>query len=290
MILVTAAGGRVGRAVCAALANRGETCRALVRDPARAAQAGLDPALCVAGDLDRPATLAAALDGVQALFLAGPDSADLAAREAAVIDAAAAAGVSRVVKLSAFAAGLEPPVSFGLGHAGAEAHLAASGLQWTVLRPYMFMQTLLEFARPVAGGNLPMPLGRGRIALVDVRDVAAVAAACLVDTRSTGQALVLTGPEALSGAAMAATLAEAMQRPVRYRAAPAWLAGLLMRAEGTPPWERRMRLALFAMLAADGEAPVNDNVARMSGRPPRSLADFAREQAAAFAAGGRARG
>jgi len=285
MILVIGATGRIGRAVCAGLAARGADWRALVRDPDRAAAAGIARERCRAGDLRRPAALEPLLGGARALFLVTPDAPDQAAVEIAVLERAAAAGLRHVVKVSAYAAGLEPPVGYGASHAEVERHLARGSLSYAVLRPYLFMQVLLEMAGPIGAGRLPLPLGRGEVALVDARDVAAVAVALLVSEEPMRRVYTLTGPEPLSGQGLAAALAAALGHRVRYWPVPRLLARPLLRLAGASAWDARMRSELFGMLAAGGEAAVTGTVAMLAGRPPRTFEAFCREHAPAL--GGR---
>src|SRR4051794_29882056 len=140
MILVTGASGRAGSEIVRALAARGVAVRAFVRDPGRAAFAdGVQP---VVGDLDDAASVRAALDGVEAVVLSGPDDPRRVAREAALIDAAVAVGVRRMVKLSALGAAPGSPVPFWDWHGRVEEHLRAAGSSWTILRPSFYMTNL----------------------------------------------------------------------------------------------------------------------------------------------------
>src|SRR3712207_940190 len=134
MILLTGATGNVGRPLVGLLAEAGVSFKAFVRDPERARDLlGCDVEL-VGGDLAEPATLEAALEGVEDMFLLNGDP----ELEGHAIDVALRSGVPRVIKQSALADGLEPP-SF---HRRVEQRLERSGLGYTHLRPNAFMQTL----------------------------------------------------------------------------------------------------------------------------------------------------
>jgi len=83
------------------------------------------------------------------------------------VDAAENEGPLRLVKVSAFAASLEPPPGYGRIHAAVEQRLARSTLRWTVLQPYMYMQNFLDMATPIRrAGRLPLPLGHSPVAYV----------------------------------------------------------------------------------------------------------------------------
>src|SRR5262249_28452640 len=122
----------------------------------------------------------------------------------------------------------------------------------------------------------------GKIAMVDTRDVAAVAVAALTSDGHVGQTYIITGPEALSFQEIAQKLATAMGRPVTYQDVP--LAGVQqeMVAAGLPAWLVDVCME-FAMALRDGyAAAVTDTVQAVTGQPARSFDAFAREYAALF--------
>ena len=135
-ILVTGATGNVGRTVTSLLAdNPAVRVRALVRDAVASASSLPPTAELAVGDFTDPDSLDAALDGVDAVYLACGNVVGQVDHECTVIDRAAAAGVRRLVKLSARGAEIGSPVAFWHWHALIEAHLTASGIPSVVLRP-----------------------------------------------------------------------------------------------------------------------------------------------------------
>ena len=136
MILVTGATGQIGGAVLGHLADAPGV-RALVREPT-----GLSDAEVVVGSFDDADSLAAALDGVETVFLTGRDNPDQVEQHARVLDVAQAAGARHVVKLSAIGARADSPVALMRWHHAIEQRLRASTLEWTFLRPHLFMQNL----------------------------------------------------------------------------------------------------------------------------------------------------
>lgn len=211
MILVTAATGQVGRELVPVLRSRGLAFRALVRG---AALEGVVE--CVRGDFRDTASLAAAMAGVERMYLAcapTPDQADLEMR---AIDAAARNGVRHVVKLSAYDAHDANPSDFRRWNGVAERHLRNSGLAWTILRPTAFNQSLDPRA-VVERGVLRSPQGAATTPFVDTRDIADVAAAVLGGTGHDGRIYDLTGPEAFTQPALAALIAEVFVTPVACR-------------------------------------------------------------------------
>src|SRR3712207_2926131 len=197
MILVTGATGNVGRPLVGLLAEAGVLFKAFVRDPERARGLLGSVVELVRGDFSEPATLEAALDGVEVMFLLNGDP----KLEGRAIDAALRSGVRRVVKQSAPAIGLEPPPF----HRRIEQRLERSGLGYTHLRPNAFMQTLAGYLLALidAGGTLRLPAGEGRVGWVDARDIAAVAFHAFTEEGHEGRVYPITGPESLSMADVA---------------------------------------------------------------------------------------
>jgi len=170
MILVTGATGNVGSETVRLLADQQQPVRALVRDASRLQRAGVE---VVTGDFDDPVSLDAAMDGVDTVVLVSPA---IPRQEISVIDAAARAGVTHVIKASSKASA-DSPVERRRGQAQIEQHLQASGLAWTLLRSNAYLQNLLALAPIVKqSGGFVMSAGDGQVGMVDARDVAAVAA------------------------------------------------------------------------------------------------------------------
>lgn len=284
-VLVTGASGNVGSRVVEGLRRRGLPVRAFVRDPARVpAGPGVE---VFAGDFGTPESVRAAMEGADALFLSCSNQPLQADYEMRVVDAAAAAGVRQVVKLSALGAAAGSPLAFWDGHGRVEEHLASSGLAAAVLRPTFYMSGLLAAADTVRQlGRLFLPAGGARVAMVDPRDVADGAVALLAGEAEWGAPAVLTGPDALTFADAAAALGAATGRTVEFVDVPDEAAHGSMLQAGMPPWLADNLIVLFGLLRQGVAASVSDGVRSLTGREPRSFAAFARDHAAAFAPAG----
>ena len=282
-ILVTAATGNVGSALVPLLQGLGADVRALVRDPARAERlTGVDVAV---GDFADPTSLHTALDGVDAVFLACGNVPDQVEHECAVIDAAARAGVRRIVKLSARGAELGAPVAYWHWHALVERRLQASGVPAVTLRPGFLMSNLLGAADQVRHARMLFaPAADARIAMVDPADVAAVAAVTLTTDGHDGVTYELTGPAALGYQEVARDLAAVTGRDVGYVDIPPAAARSAMVEAGLPPFAADQVVAVFAELRAGVQARTTDAVPALTGRPARPFAAFARDHADAFRA------
>jgi len=275
-VLVTGATGRVGSALLPLLVGRGDTVLAVTRRPEAAEallEAGAEP---IIADMTDPAVLAPALKRADCLFLATADAPDQDRIEARLIEAARAAGAAQVVKLSAQSAGLDPPVSFGTLHRRAEQALQGSGLAYTILRPVFFQQSLLLFAPDIAAkGRFIAPAGNGRIAMVDVGDIARSAAAVIGSDAHAGRTYTLTGPSALSFAEIAAYLSERLDRTVKFTSPPGFIARLVLPlATGMPRWQSNLVVDLFAAQKRGAQAPVSGDVEALTGQAAQSIEAF----------------
>jgi uncharacterized protein YbjT (DUF2867 family) len=275
VILVIGGGSRTGRELIRLLRQDGVPVRAL----ARTADPGTDGVETAHGDLARPATLDAAMDGVSKVFLLGPAHHDEAAWYRNAVDAASRAGISHLVASSILGADTASPARFVRHHGLADEHLRESGVPWTILRPNMYMHNVTSLWPPTIGpdGNYYAPAGDARISTVDARDVAAVAARVLTGDSYAGQAYDLTGPQALSTGECCDLLAARLGRPVRYVPVDDETARGAMLGAGLQPWMADGLIELYQDYRRSGQdgyaAQVHDGVQAVTGRPPRTLAE-----------------
>ncbi|MER7674565.1 NAD(P)H-binding protein [Kitasatospora sp. NPDC096128] len=278
MIVVTGATGNIGRPLTQALAGAGREVTAVSRRPA-AVPDGVRHAVA---DLAAPGGLKPVLAGAEALFLLL--SGDLHAAGAApadLISDAVAAGVRRVVLLSSQGVVTRPFGPTRIAMRALEDRLRESGLEWTVLRPGGFASNALWWAGSVRAERLvAAPFGDVGVPVVDPADIAEVAAASLLDGRHAGGVYELTGPEVITPRGQTEALAAALGAPVGFRE--------LTRAEARDGMARSMP----AELADDtldilgdpspAELRVSPDIQRVLGRAPRTFADWAARNVAAF--------
>jgi uncharacterized protein YbjT (DUF2867 family) len=278
MILVTGANGRVGSVTVKQLAARGIPVRALVRSPERAAgiaAPGVDIAI---GDLGQPPTLDAALQRVGSALLVSPLDPRQVDLQGNFIKAARRAGVVHIVKISGLGTALDSPVRSGRWHAEIEKHIEDSGLPFTHLRPPFFMQNVLRFAPTIrASGEFVGSLQQGKVAMIDVHDIAAVAGTVLTTAGHAGKAYVLTGPEALSYQDIAERMSKILGKTVRYQDIPLEAMRERLLASGMPEWHVEVQTDFSTALSAGHAATVTHTVAAVTGKPPRTFEQFFRE-------------
>ncbi|GAA3115327.1 NAD(P)-dependent oxidoreductase [Streptosporangium carneum] len=285
MITIMGATGATGGALLRRLAALDVPCRAVSRTPdtLRAAIGVETPVEIVGADAADPRALRTAFTGSTQLFLAMANSPRQVELEINATDAAAACGVRHVVKLSAPAAEPDSPVAVSRGHWRVEAHLAATGMVATVLRPYAFMQKLLLNAPAVAGGALIGAMRDAPCNYVDVRDIADVAAATLLRPGLAGATYALTGPQAFSHPELARLLGELTGRPVSYvDLSPNDFHSHLVRTAHMPDWLASHVVEIQQLAVERPESP-NDTVETILGRPARTLDAFVREHLSVFA-------
>ncbi|WP_419586991.1 SDR family oxidoreductase [Streptomyces sp. Qhu-G9] len=283
MILVTGATGTIGSEVVRLLARRGEKVRALTRDPSRVRLPADVEVEVVRGDYLDPASVDTAMSGATAVFLVGvlgPDDAD---RDRALVEQARAAGVHRVVKLSAIGTG-DPAVGrVGSWHLPGEQAVRESGSQWTVLRPSSFASNTLSWAEAVrAGEPVPNMTGDGLQGVIDPRDVAEVAVEALLSARHAGHTYTLTGPGMISVPDQAAVLADVLGRPVGTVDLTPDQARAKMTEWGMAAAYVEGVMAGSAYVRAGGNAVVTGAVRQVLGRPPRTYRTWAQDHRAAF--------
>ncbi len=248
-ILLTGATGNTGRVVAQRLLQGEQPFVAMARSERRMRElkaAGID---AIHGDFDDPASLRAALRGIDSAYLVCTPDERLVAREVAFIRAAKQAGVRRIVKCSAYGADVLGPSQNLRSHGVIEGELICSGLEYAIIRPHGFMQTftLLNWPMIEKAGAMSLPAGDGGIPLIDVRDVAEVVVRALTEPRPTRAIHDLTGPEVLDMYAQAAILAKELGRPVHYIPGREWQLVMVMRLMGVAPIASEHAVEVFRL-------------------------------------------
>jgi uncharacterized protein YbjT (DUF2867 family) len=281
MILVTGSTGRIGRNVVHGLALKELPVRALIHNGTGAEWAHWANVEGVIGDFAKPSTLAVALDGVTTALLlstTGPEQANL---QKAFVDAAVRAGVKHVVKISLLGARLDAPGRFHRRHAEVEERLAASGMRITVLRANAFMQGVLVRTRPSLDTHTFRSVVKPttKVSFVDLRDVADAAVAKLVEPDGPSATIELTGPEPLTGAAMAEAFARNLERPIACEYIDEAALRNEMSRAGTSDDSIGGTLESVAWFDSGEAALVNDAIAHITGHLPRTFDRFVADNA-----------
>jgi uncharacterized protein YbjT (DUF2867 family) len=279
-ILITAAGGKVGHHVVAQLAQRKVSFRAGVHSEGKASalrETGIESAVL---DFESPESLAAAFNGIDALFLVTPGSPDQGRHEENLLAEASRVGVKRVVKLSGKIAD-HHTVGFSQWNREGERRIKESGIVYTILRGNYFMQNFFGNAQQIKQGAFTNGPAAKSIALIDTRDIAAVAVAALTEEGHAGKTYDLNGPELLDGHAQAAVISGVLGRTVRYLDVSIDDFVGQLKSFGLPAW----MVEAFAVAVADPEIPGDQSsaeVERILNRKPGKLEQFIKDFRAAF--------
>ena len=288
-ILVTGSTGTIGRQVVAGLVARHASVHALTRDPDKTRfPAGVR---AVAGDMLDVASMRAALQGIDTLFLLNAVVADEVTQALLTLNLAREAGIQRLVYFSVQHSDRFTDVPHFTGKYTVERAIEQLNLPATVLRPSYFMQNDAMLKDALQHGVYPMPLGAVGVSMVDVRDIAEVAVSALLHrTQATTplprEVIELVGPDAVTGQSAAASWSAALGTRVSYGGddLAAFEEQLASRAPAWTAYDLHLMLARFH---SDGMLPTTGALATMTGllgHAPRAYADFVRETVAAWRA------
>nr|WP_274918854.1 NAD(P)H-binding protein [Streptomyces sp. WZ-12] len=256
--------------------------RALVRNTSRVPRDGSWRGVEIAvGDFDRPDTLDGAMLAVDTLLLISPS---VPGQEIAAIDSAARQGVRHVVKITNHRATEDSPVDRRRDHARIEAHLKASGVGYTLLAPNLLLQNLFAVAPMIQQTRgFVMSAGDGQFGAIDARDVSAAAAAvACAPAEHAGRTYLLTGPELVTYADVAAELTRALGRQIQYhRITPDQHREAMIQA-GLPESVATSNAQVFGLIAEGDAGWLSDDVAALTGHRPRSLRTFVTDHVDVF--------
>ena len=280
-ILVTGATGNIGRQVVEHLVKRGADVRALVRDRSKAS---FPEGVSVAqGDFLDVDSLRKAMSGISTLFLLNAVVPDEFTQALVALNVARSAGIERIVYLSVIHADVYVNVPHFAGKFGVERMIEQMDFKATILRPAYFIQNDLMIEDAITGyGTYPMPIGAKGLAMIDVRDIAEIAALELLRREQSVEPLALdrinlVGPQTLTGTDIAAIWSDVLARPISYS------------GDNTEGFEQNLKQFLPAWMAydmrlmgerffTDGMLPEAGDVERLTallGRPLRPYRDFA---------------
>jgi uncharacterized protein YbjT (DUF2867 family) len=285
MILITGASGSVGKTVLAEVARSGEKHRAMYRSKEEAAKAPAGTEKVIADFADK-GSLAAALRGVESVYLVCSPIPDLVKLESNAIEACEAAGVRRVVLNSALGAG-DYPKSFPSWHRKVEDKLKSTKMAHCVLRPNSFMQNVLTYYAPSIReqGVFYAAMGDARVSFLDVRDIAMVAAKSLRGSEHDGQTYELNGPEALTYTELADKISRHAGVPAQYVNIPLEAQRKAMLDQGMPEWQVTALLELEEYYINGNGGRVDGLLERLLERQPIRMDAFLKEFAAEFRGG-----
>jgi NAD(P)H dehydrogenase (quinone) len=268
-IAITGATGQLGRLAIAALKDRGASPIALARDPAKAADLGVE-----ARAFDYTSADPAILKGIDTLVLiSSSDFNDRAGQHRKVIAAAKAAGVKRLIYTSILK-GDASPMILAADHIATEAAIRDSGIPATILRNGWYTENYTgALGAAVQHGAIIGAAGQGRVTSAARKDYAEAIAVTALDDSHANKIYELAGDTAHSGADFAAAVAKAAGKPVAYVPMSQGDYATALIGFGLPEG--------FAQILADSDARAGDGalfddsrtLSRLIGRPTTPFAD-----------------
>ena len=274
-ILVTGATGNIGSGLVPALRSAGVEVRAFVRDEAKAQPLKDAGAEVIVGDLDKPETINAAVEGVEKIFLLTFNGPTEAQQGLNVIEAAKQVGSPHVVRLSGWGSEKSRIVK---NQQEIHKALKSSGLSWTIVQPTFFMQNIMMAAQTITSdGNMYWPMKDGKVAMIDVRDVVDASLAVLTGSGHEGKTYILTGPAAIAFHDVAGTLTKILGNNVNYVSVPGEAAKESMVGMGVPEWIAMGYVEMFEGFGEGFAENVQDGMIALTGKPGRSFEQFAND-------------
>ena len=278
--LITGATGEIGSRVVTGLLELRARPRVFVRDPQKAYTRFGDRVDVFVGDLRDSASLRAALQGIDALFLVTTGPA-IPVRDETAASAAKATGVKHIVKLSSL--DVEQGLAIGGWHERGEAAIRGSGIPFTFVRPSGFMSNLLRWASSIRSeGIVRASTGNGKRAFIHSDDIAAVATKALITREYYGKSLPITGPEALSFGEATDKIGTAIRKRLRFQPISDEEARQRYAATEASPAETEAPVVLWRAIREGRLGAVTQTVQQVLGRRAITLDQWASDNAAAF--------
>lgn len=276
-VLVTGASGNTGGALLRELAQGGLTPVAGLRGEQAAGllPAGSERRAFAYGNSEQTA---AALAGIEGLFLLVPFHEQMVAWSEKVVAQAKRQGVKFIVRLSGLGAIPDCASAMGALHGQIDELVMASGIGYCIMRCNSFMQNFIGHYRGMIRRHhlIALPEGDARSCFIDTADVAAVAARIFMEPQlHSGKVYDLTGPEALSNAEAAAIISDVIGEPVVYRPVSDEQTEGSYRKLGLSDWHIATLMSLSRYIRQGHAAQTTDVVQRILGRPPRDFRSFA---------------
>jgi uncharacterized protein YbjT (DUF2867 family) len=282
-ILLTGATGTVGTQLAIKLNALQIPFRALVRNKENELLKSLPYAAMITGDLGNERSVGMALQGIEKVFLLTNSSEQAEQLQLNFVNAAHKAGAEYIVKLSQLAAKEQSPVRFLHYHAKVENRIKEMGLTYTFLRPNLYMQGFLALKDYIKNdGKFYAAVGDAGVSLVDVRDIAAVAASTLTEAGHENKTYNITGNESLTHYQLADIFSTVLGKKVTFIDVSPKQMEAALQAAGFPEWQLGGLIEDYAHYARGEAAQVYNSVKEVTGIPAISFEQFVSDHKALF--------
>lgn len=270
-ILVTGADGNVGSHVLDLLREQGS-----VNITAASYHGKIDGVDSLAINYADMASLEKATQGVSTVYMVIPTDPDMVQWGRNLIAAAKTSGVKHIVRLSTSLAKIDSPLKAIELLGSTDEDLKNSGIDYTIVAPQFFMQNFINFyCEDFKSGTLYLPAGNGKIAWVDLNDIASVSVAVLLNpVMFKSQTLTVTGSENLSYAEAVEQMNEVLNKQSNYVAVSDEAATNAMQDKQFPQFIIDFMLSLNHAVVNGYTEEVTDTVELLTGQKPVSFKQF----------------
>ncbi|HET9204222.1 MAG TPA: SDR family oxidoreductase [Acidimicrobiia bacterium] len=269
-IALTGVTGAVGGRVARRLAQRGASLRFIARDPTKCPPFEAEVRQA---SYDDTAAMTNALSGAEAfLFVSGREHISRLDHHRSVVEAAAAAGVGRIVYTSFIGAAADSTFTLGRQHHATEGFIRDTGIPYVFLRNNLYTDFVPYFAGP--DGVIRGPAGDGRLGWVTRDDIAQSAVTTLISSDHDGAVFNMTGPESIDLHETADRYGRFVGREISYHPETVEEAYASRAVYDAPDWEVEGWVTSYLAIANGEMDVVSDAVETLTGRPPQSLEDF----------------
>jgi len=277
-ILVLGATGNTGSVIVSQLKQKQADFSVMTATIEDAAKLNLEDDRIRIGNFSDVSSLISAFKDIQRVYLLTPIHPSATIWVKNVIQAAKEAGVKHIVKQSGLKASLDATSEVIRDHAHTDNLIKQSGLDYTLIQPNTFFQNFYGNLPSInAEGRFYSSLGDTALSFVDIDDVAAVAVAALTESGHEGKTHHITGSEALTSSEHAKLLSAASGKEITYIDIPeAALVGGLKEA-GLGDWLSDKLGEMITWFTQGDYALTTNTVEEVTGRKPRTFADFAQE-------------
>lgn len=282
-ILIIGGTGTTGRSLLELLKNSEANFRAMVRTTEKKAALETEGIPSVVASLGEWEGVDQALEGINTVFLLSSPGPQSVTEQNGLIDRAKAAGVQKIVKISAVGARVGSEVHLADWHGRIEEHLKESGLNYVILRPHSFMQNTLMSIPTIKGEQtIYQSMGTSKIPMVDTRDIARASFECLTQNTFDNTTFEITGPEAVGYYEVAAAISEATNQTIQYVPIPPVAHNQALKQAHVPDWLADDLTRMNQAWSSQYEIAPSPDFHKITGRQGRSIRDFTSDYASYF--------
>lgn len=279
-VLVTGATGNTGSLLVPKLLKSDVEVSVFVRDEAKAAPLKELGAKVVAGDLDKPETIRAAVNGIDKIYLLTWNGESQLQQAENFLNEISRSGNPHIIRHSMW--GPENSRIIKQGYK-IEEMIKSSGMPWTILKPTFYMQNTMMAAQTIASdGVIYWDMKDGRLGMIDVRDIADAAFGAITQSGHEGKSYILTGPKPVSFHDVAHIFSRVLDKEVKYITVPGEASFQAMVGMGIPEWIAKGYQELSEGFSDNFANSTTNNVEVLTGHKPRSFEQFAADFAQVF--------